>query len=139
MSESREQELIALEKAFWDTMKTKDGKKAGAMTADKCVVVGAQGVGAIDGAMMAQMMAGDKWTLESYSFDEKTMQAHFVTDDVAVVAYKVNEKLTVEGAPLTLEANDASVWVRKNGKWLCAMHTESVAGDPYGRDKVKKA
>jgi hypothetical protein len=139
MPDSKEQELIALEKAFWNTMQKKDGKTAGSMTADKCVVVGAQGVGAIDGAMMSKMMADGKWTLESYTFDEKTLQARFVTDDVAIVAYKVTEKLTVEGAPLTLEANDSSVWVRKDGNWLCVLHTESVAGDPYGRDKVKKA
>jgi hypothetical protein len=88
--------------------------------------------------MMEKMMADGKWTLESYTFDEKTMQAHFITDDIAVIAYKVTEKHNVEGAPLTLEANDASVWVRKGGSWQCALHTESVAGDPYGRDRVKK-
>jgi hypothetical protein len=135
---SREQELIKLEHEFWDTMKTKDGAKAGSMTRDGCVVVGAQGVGAIDGKMMEKMMADGKWDLNSYTFDEKTMQVHFVNDDVAVIAYKVNEDLTVEGKKLPLEANDASDWVREGGKWRCALHTESVAGDPYGRDKVKK-
>jgi hypothetical protein len=88
--------------------------------------------------MMEKMMADGKWDLNSYTFDEKTMQVHFINDDVAVIAYKVNEDLTVEGKKLPLEANDASVWVREGGKWRCALHTESVAGDPYGRDKVKK-
>jgi hypothetical protein len=43
--------------------------------------------------------------------------------------------LMVEGQQVALEANDASVWVRRDGKWLCAMHTESLAGDPFGRDR----
>ena len=68
-------------------------------------------------------------------FDEKTMQVKFINDDVAIVAYKVNESLIVDGKPLPLNANDSSVWVRRNGEWLCALPTESVAGDPFGRDK----
>ena len=61
----------------------------------------------------------------------------FLNEDVALVAYQVKEKLTVDGTPVNLEANDSSVWVRKNGEWLCAMHTESLVGDPFGRDKTK--
>jgi len=61
--------------------------------------------------------------------------ARAVTDDVAVVAYKVREQLTVDGKPLTLDAADASTWVRRDGRWLCALHTESIAGDPFGRDR----
>jgi hypothetical protein len=46
--------------------------------------------------------------------------------DVAALAYTVHEELTVEGKPVTLDAADVSVWVRRNGRWLCALHTESV-------------
>jgi len=35
----------------------------------------------------------------------------------------------------TLDAADASTWVKKDGRWLCALHTESLIGDPYGRDR----
>ena len=40
---------------------------------------------------------------------------------------------------LTLDLADTSTWVRKNGKWACALHSEAIAGDPFGRDKAKKA
>ena len=63
----------------------------------------------------------------------------FLNEDVALVAYNVKEKLKVDGKPVNLEANDASVWVRKNGEWLCAMHTESLVGDPFGRDKTARS
>jgi hypothetical protein len=53
------------------------------------------------------------------------------------LAYKVKENLTVDNAPVSFEAADASVWVRKGGKWLCAAHTESLLGDSYGRDRKK--
>jgi len=47
----------------------------------------------------------------------------------------VHEELTVEGKPVTLDAADSSTWVRRDGHWLCAAHTETLSGDPYGRDR----
>jgi hypothetical protein len=129
-------ELLDVEKRFWNAMKEKDASTAGRMTDDGCIVVGAQGVSAIDGKMMAKLTEEGKWELEKYAFDEKTAQVRFINDDIAIVAYKVNERLVVDGKPLTLDANDSSVWVRRGDNWLCAMHTESLAGDPYGRDKT---
>ena len=135
-NDGREREVLDLEKRFWDTMKTKDGRTAGQMTDDGCIIVGAQGVSAIDGASMEKMMADGEWELKQYTFDEKNAQVKFIGDDVAIVAYKVNERLVVDGSTLPIDANDSSVWVRRNGEWLCALHTESLAGDPFGRDKT---
>jgi hypothetical protein len=132
----RQREVLELEKNFWNTMKTKDGRTAGQMTDDGCIVVGAQGVSAIDSASMEKMMADGKWELTQYAFDEKNTHVKFIGDDVAIVAYKVNESVVVDGKTLPIDANDSSVWVRRNGEWLCALHTESLAGDPFGRDKA---
>ena len=41
-----------------------------------------------------------------------------VTDDVAVIAYKVHEELTVDGKTIELEAADSSTWVRLEGQWV---------------------
>ena len=82
-------------------------------------------------------MGGATWKLEAFEISHAIVRA--VTDDVATVAYKVREKLTVDGKPLTLDAADASVWVRRGGNWVCALHTESVAGDPFGRDRASSA
>jgi hypothetical protein len=75
------------------------------MTDDGCIIVGAQGVSAIDGGKMEQMMADGKRKLERYSFDEKNAQVQFVNDDVAIVAYKVNERVadgkTLRSMPTT--------------------------------------
>ena len=60
-------------------------------------------------------------------------------DDVAIVAYQVTEELTVDGKPVTLNAADSSTWIRRNGGWMCALHTEAIAGDPYGRDRKVKS
>jgi hypothetical protein len=31
---------------------------------------------------------------------------------------------------------DASPWVQRDRRWVCALHTESIAGDPFGRGKL---
>jgi hypothetical protein len=131
-------ELLNNERRFWDAMKTKDANAASNMTDDGCIIVGAQGVSAIDRKTMGKLTSEGKWELEHYSFDEKNAQVRFLTDDIVIVAYKVNERVVLDGQTLPVEANDASVWVRRDGEWRCALHTESVAGDPFGRDRTKK-
>ncbi len=130
------QELLARERRFWEAMRSKDGAQAARMTDETCVVVGAQGVSTIDPKSMEKMTGEGTWELEEFTFDEGKAQVKLIGDGIAIIAYRVNEHLIVDGKPLTLEANDASVWVRHNGDWVCALHTETPAGDPFGRDKV---
>jgi hypothetical protein len=129
------QTLIDLEKRFWDAMRTKDAGTTAHMTDDGCIVVGAQGVSAVDQKAMGKMTTDGDWQLQQFSFDDRSTQVRFVNEDVAIVAYKVNERVVVDGKTLPIEANDSSVWVRRDGQWRCALHTESLAGDPYGRDR----
>jgi ketosteroid isomerase-like protein len=126
-------QLIALENKYWDAMITRDVDTAVGMSDDPCYVTGAQGVSAISKEQYRKLMTDGTWQLHEYSMDK--IQARLLTPDVAIVAYTVTEKLTVEGKPLTMKANDSSTWVRRNGEWKCALHTEAVAGDPYGRDR----
>ncbi|MEO8578038.1 MAG: nuclear transport factor 2 family protein [Gemmatimonadales bacterium] len=130
-------EIMNLEHRFWDAMKAKDAEGATALTDDGCIVVGAQGVSAIDAKSMGKMTAEGKWQLDEYTFNEEKAQIRMLTDDIAIVAYNVKERVEVDGQALSVDANDASVWVRTDGGWRCALHTESLAGDPYGRDKKR--
>ncbi|HET9424368.1 MAG TPA: nuclear transport factor 2 family protein [Gemmatimonadaceae bacterium] len=128
-----ERQLIDLEKKYWDAMVTKDVDTAVRMSDDPCYVTGAQGVSAISAEQYRALMTDGKWNLHEYTMEN--LQARQLTPDVAIVAYTVTEKLTVDGKPLTLRANDSSTWVRRNGEWKCSLHTEAVSGDPFGRDR----
>jgi uncharacterized protein (TIGR02246 family) len=129
-----ERELVELENQYWQAIKDKDTEAAMQLTDSTCIVAGAQGAATIDRKAFAGMLNSPAWTLNEFEFVGE-VQVRALTDDVAVVAYKVREELTVDGKPLTLEAADASTWVRRDGRWLCALHTESIAGDPFGRDR----
>jgi uncharacterized protein (TIGR02246 family) len=128
-----EQELVQLEKDFWQALKDQDVEAALRLTDDQCIVTGAQGVASISREAFKGMMTDPSWTIEAYDISD--VQARMLSDDVAIVAYKVKENLTVEGKPVSLEAADSSTWVRRNGRWVCALHTEAIAGDPFGRDR----
>lgn len=116
-----------------DAMITKDVDTAVRMSDDPCYIAGAQGVSQISNEQYRKLMTDGKWELHSYDMD-RTL-AGLISPEVAIIAYTVTEKLTVDGKPLTLTANDSSTWVRRNGEWKCSLHTEAVAGDPFGRDK----
>jgi hypothetical protein len=129
-----EKELVDMEQQYWQAIRDKDVNAAMELTDNTCVVAGASGVASIDRESFGAMLKGGNWTLNEFEF-LGDVQVRAVTDDVAVVAYKVKEQLTVEGKPLTLEAADASTWVRRDGRWMCALHTEAIIGDPFGRDR----
>ncbi len=127
-------DLLELEREYWQAIKDKDPDAVMRLSDDTCIVTGAQGVGKIGRDALAGMIKNAPYTLNSFDLG-KEAEVRLVTDDVVVIAYKVHEELTVDGKAVTLDAADSSVWVRREGRWVCALHTESILGDPYGRDR----
>jgi hypothetical protein len=130
------EQLKSLEERYWDAVQQKDADEMQALTDDPCIVVGAQGVAVVDIEKMAQMLKDADYRLESYELDDKVVRVRKLSEDVAIIAYQVKEDLVVGGQSRTLLAYDASVWVRRGNRWRCALHTESLPGDPFGRDKT---
>ncbi|MGB8933430.1 MAG: nuclear transport factor 2 family protein [Anaeromyxobacteraceae bacterium] len=128
-----EKELIELERKYWQAMKDGDVDTALRLTDVPCIVSGPQGVGSIDAPTFKKMFkAGPR--LERFEFKDGAKMAT-LGDDVAVLAYEVHEELTVEGQPVRIDAAECSTWVRRDGRWACAQHSEAIEGDPFGRDR----
>ncbi|MBB3710347.1 hypothetical protein FHS67_006711 [Aminobacter aminovorans] len=137
MTHSEKQEIIDLEQKFWRAMVDKDVEGSVAMLAEESIVAGAQGTALLrhdDYRGMARQ-GESHWQLKSFQFDD--VKVMFPSKDVAVIAYTVTEEMEVEGEALTLKAADATTWIRDDGSWLAALHTESVLGDPFGRDRIR--
>jgi len=128
-----EAKLMDYEKQYWQAIKDRDVPAAMRLTDDPCIITGAQGVARVTRTAFAGMLQAGGWTLHEVTLSD--MQVRLLGDDVAVIAYKVKERLTVDGKPLTVEAADSSTWVRREGEWMCALHTEALLGDPFGRDR----
>jgi uncharacterized protein (TIGR02246 family) len=131
-----EAEVLDLEKRYWQALKDQDVDAALRLTDEPCILTGAQGVGLIDRKTFAAMMKAASYTLNSFVLKDGA-QVRLLGDDVAIVAYQVHEELTVDSKPVTLDAADSSTWVRRDGRWLCALHTEAILGDPFGRDRQR--
>jgi uncharacterized protein (TIGR02246 family) len=134
--QSNEQTFLDLERKYWQAMKEGDVDALLAMNDEPCVVAGASGVASIDREKFASMMRGATWKIEDFEIGDDA-QVRMLGDDVAIVAYRITEKLEVDDEHVTLEAADTSTWVRRDGRWLCALHTESPKGDPFGRGSKK--
>ena len=134
---SVEKELMHLETQYWEAIKTKDFEKALSMTDNPCLVVGPRGVESVDREKFRSMMKSATHSLRN--FELKDAQVQPLTEDVAVLAYKAHEDLIVDGKPLTVDAAHSSTWIRRRGRWTCALHTESLPGDPFGRDRQAAA
>lgn len=111
---------------------------AAELTDEGCLIAGARGVLAIDKSTLVGMMQDASWRIDDYSIGDG-VQVRLLDADTAILAYTVHEELTVDGEPVTIDAADTSAWVRRDGRWLCALHTESIAGDPFGRDRAVAA
>ena len=136
MAETLKRTLIDLEQKYWRALQEGDAATALKLTADPCIVTGAQGVAKVSKEAFAGMLKNPKWEIDEFEIRDAEVQE--LSDDVAIIAYKVRERISVDGEEVELEAADASTWVRnKDGGWICALHTESLSGDPYGRDRTR--
>jgi ketosteroid isomerase-like protein len=137
MTKAVEKQLIELERSYWQALKDNDVAVVARLTADPCIVTGPQGIGDLSRKSMIEMMKNANYTLDAFELDDD-MKVRMLDDDVAVIAYQVHEEFTVDGKPVTLDAAESSTWVRRDGSWVCALHTESLKGDPFGRDRNGK-
>ena len=128
-----EQELIELEKRYWQAMKDRDVETAVGLTDIPCLVTGPQGVAAI-GRREFETMLESGPALRAFELKDGAKMRK-LGEDVAVLAYEVHEELSVDGRPLAIDAAECSTWVFRDGRWRCASHAETIEGDPFGRDR----
>jgi hypothetical protein len=124
-------DIIQLEKKFFQTMVEKNGAAATALCTEDVIVGGSKGAMTVKGADMGKMMAQGKWEL--HDFELADVAVTFPNDRTAVIGYKITQNMTVEGKPTKLVAADTSTWVSDGEEWLCCAHTETPIGDAHGR------
>ena len=108
-------DILKLEKSYWDAMKAKDGPKS--------VVTSAKGVMTIDNDRMGKMTETGDWELISYAFDK--VEVSIPTPDVAIIAYEVRQKVRMKGDTQEIRAADSSTWLRGAYGWKCHAHSET--------------
>jgi len=112
-------EIINLEKKYWDGMAVHDYETVKNLTKFPCIVAGKKGVMAVDEPAYKKMFEqGADRTMKVNGISEEQVQAG---EDHAMIAYLID--LNYDGK--TMKCACTSTWVKVDGNWLCAMHTES--------------
>jgi hypothetical protein len=124
MANATKDEILALEKSYWDAMKRKDGKRAAQLSGKIALTTGARGVASIPKDKMGKMTEEGDWSLESYDFDDVEVVAP--APDVAIIAYTVTQNVTMNGKPQQFRAADSSTWIRGADGWECHAHSETI-------------
>ncbi|ATU91908.1 nuclear transport factor 2 family protein [Phyllobacterium zundukense] len=89
-------EIVNLEKSYWDAMKAKDGRRTSELSGKTALVTGAQGVMRIEKAKMGKMTEEGNWSLDSYALDD--IEVSMPSPDVALIAYTVRQSVTMNGS-----------------------------------------
>ncbi len=117
--------IFNLEKKYWAAMRDHDLEAAISLTDFPCLVVGSKGARSIDRSQFEKMFNGHQQDLIKEIKFEENPEVRQLGPDTAVIAYKINSTVERDGKTVPMNAIDASTWIRRNGKWVCAMHTET--------------
>ena len=123
MATATKDEIVSLEKDYWNAIKRKDGKRTSQLSGEVALTTGAHGVTTIPKEKMGKMTEDGSWTLESYELDN--VEVVIPSEDVAIIAYTVKQKVTMDGKQQELRAADTSTWIRGADGWECHAHSES--------------
>ena len=135
-AQTTKDEIIALEKSYWEAMKAKDGKRTAKLSGATSLVTGARGVMTIAKDEMGAMTKQGHWTLNSYEFGNVTVATP--APNVAIIAYKVRQKVTMKGKSAEMHAADSSTWVKGPNGWECFAHSETFLEGPEARLTVAR-
>jgi len=118
-------EIERLERAFWQSMVDRKPAIATGMITEPALMVSGHGPMTFDRDEYTKMANNEQHRLLEYSLSD--MDVMCPTDDVAIATYRAHQKMEMDGQPLEFDSIDSSMWVKVDGAWKCAAHTESEA------------
>lgn len=118
-------EIERLERNFWQSMVDRKPSVATGMITEPALMVSGNGPITFDRAEYTKMANNEQHRLVDYSLSD--MNVLFPNDDVAIATYRAHQKMEVDGKPMEFDSVDSSTWVKVDGGWKCAAHTESQA------------
>ena len=118
-------EIERLERAFWQSLVERDADAATGLLAPEALMVSSHGTMRFDPAQYTKMLQDPKHGLLDYTLSD--MDVLFPTDDIAIATYRARQTMEMDGKRMEQDVVDSSTWVRMDGGWKCAAHTESEA------------
>ena len=120
--------IVDLENKFWQSMVDNDSDTATDLLTEPALMVSAHGAMQFDHAGYRKMAEKGSMVLERYELSD--MQVVFPNETTAIATYRVKQTVAQRGKQSgsdVQEMNDTSTWIKEDGSWKCAMHTETPA------------
>ena len=122
-----QQDIMELERRFWQAMVEMDVDTAVSLLDDESVSVSGGGIHHFDPAQYRAMALAGNARITAFRFSEE--RVIFPTPDVAIASYKVDQSFTLDGTSHDMVVYDTTTWVRKDGRWKASAHTETPRQD----------
>jgi len=117
-----------LENRFWQSLVDNDADTATELLTEPALMVSSHGAMKFDHAGYRKM--AEKGPRVLTGFELSDMQVVFPSETTAIATYHVRQRVAPRGAEDRAdvqEMNDTSTWIKEDGSWKCAMHTETPA------------
>ena len=111
------EEMMAKEKAAWQSFKDKKGDDFKKVVHANMIGVYAEGVS----DMKKEMDDMQKWDMKSFAISDYNVVA--VGTDTMISHYKVKIEGSYDGKDTSGTYNAGSVWKKQNGQWQAIFHT----------------
>lgn len=112
-------EISELEKKYWDGMANHDYETVRSLTKFPCLVAGRQGVMSVDEANYKRMFEqGSGRKISVIRISDELVE---MGKDHALIAYLIEMDFNGKN----MKCACSSTWLKEDGQWLCALHTES--------------
>jgi hypothetical protein len=117
-----------LENKFWQSMVDNDSDTAIELLTEPALMVGSHGAMQFDHAAYRKMAEKGPMVVTGFEFSD--MQVVFPNETTAIATYHVKQEVAQRDDKRSTdvqEMNDTSTWIKEDGSWKCAMHTETPA------------
>lgn len=118
---SLREQVLAQERAELDSLKFRDLAKFSGFLADDAVFVDAHG--SASKAEIVQHTA--EFRLHEYTMDDVRFAP--VSADSGMIVYTLTESGTSHGKEFSAKVYVSALWLKRDGKWLCAFSQETAA------------
>ena len=118
-----ENQLIALEKEYWQGMQDHNYETVRNLTRFPCLIAGKDGVRKVDEATFKKMFeSGEGNDIKVVNISNVEEQS--LGENSAVIAYEIDFGSSDDENKSLMKCGCTSSWVKENEEWLCALHTE---------------
>lgn len=119
------QELLNLEKEFWEAWKKNDSKPYEERVAAGSFGVGVEGLGTREEMLKKMKEEPNPCTVNTYSMDNSSARLMNLGKDKYLVVYKATVDAMCGGQKIPDTWWASTIWEKKGGKWMGLFHQET--------------